>query len=126
MSRLCAGMTATDTGRRMIEQAPIRYTTCKTDAQTDPMQCLTVYRVGVTFAATTAVSDILRDSGRQGAGVDAIGTAKRQITHEVFGEYEAPLREALHLMYSMDNAGARRLIERVLNNFHDPEPFDPR
>lgn len=126
MSRFCAALAVQATGQRQALRDPIKYTSVRSDSVALVAECARVYRVGATFAISTVVAEFMHKDTDGMLGENAIESAKRQLSGELFGEYEAPLREAIHLLHSGDSPAARRLIERVLNNLHSPEPFDPR
>jgi hypothetical protein len=50
--------------------------------------------------------------------------ARRQIVHEVFGEYVAPLHEAIHLIHNGEDDKAEIILRAILANFEAPAPYE--
>ena len=75
------------------------------------------YEIAAIFSATTVVQDFHRGDEMS----NGIRICKDQILHEVFGEFVAPLHEAIYAMMDDRQDEARLLIEKVLRGFYNEE-----
>lgn len=123
MSRLAAALKHRDSGERRLLRKPFKYAAVQEASMSIDRDTAIVYRIEAIFRTQVVVDRVAQLQSDGHALTNAVERAKRQITGEIFGEYVAPLYEAIHALDNYEVEDARRLIQAVINNFDRPEPF---
>lgn len=123
MSRLSQALQWQDTRERLAFLEPLRHVRITeqfdTTAPFMPDEARR-YKLTATFEAKAVIRDSMR---HQPSAHEVQHIARRQVIHEVFGEYVPPLHEAIYALHNYETDRAIRLLKAILANFEAPEPF---
>lgn len=114
MSKLARALVATTTGERFY---PMKYLSVHDPHDQRPgidMDRGHVYTLGASFRVEIRSTELEVSHGIHARRVEM---ARRQVLHEVFGEFVGPLYEAEFAAMNYDGERAAKLIRQVIESF---------